>query len=801
MEKFGLKKFLFFSLFSFFSFTAHAAVIEVEGGSTQSVVDQSFSGQQIESDTTAYGGILLNKGTITELKEVSFVGNVLSVMGENQSAYGAALSNASGAVIHSISGGGFIDNHTTVFHGSAYGGAIYNAGEITKFENAYFSENVIQARDDAFGGAIYHEGGTLSFSGMNTFTGNQVYSSDGVAQGGAIYATSGDILFSGINIFSFNTANDQPNDIYLENGRVIVQDGKLYLDGGIFGSGQTIIKSNAELYFRQTMGDTHIETDLFNQGKVLVENGYTAHLLGQTFNTGTFAIEENAKLCVTDFFGSGQVQNKGVFENAGDMVLTGQGIFNNSGAVQNQGMLWLQDNAQLILAPQSHFQTGEYRASNNPVLALDVSLDATTRQVKHGVLEVEGDVEGVTNVVLHFLDTDENFPSMEGFLSPYVLAPSDDLATMADFKVQRVWGSPLDFSWFSRYNARGDETGSVWYLGVVPPPPQNPDFPFTFVTPAPDSSSITPRQAVYVPEIPVYTALGRVLYEQGRNIFSAAVENSDNRLCRTCFKETLNRGYVHLADHHSRINMPAQVHGHLKEMDLGFPFYQNGAYQMGLLGSYGKGKYAFSGQGVYFAKTGSELKVEDYAFGIYQQYATENRRLYAALFGGRQNLALETDDDVVHAHDHVQMYGVGIQAKQDVFLEPHFRLTPEISALVMRFDVADFKDNVGKSAKYRRPLYGEAALSVAFAYDYCFKDKAFGVYFKPAVVQTFEHETDAHITGMGRVQSARPETLGRVETGVEFTKNERVFANVGGGYTFGKDYNAYSLTIGLKVRF
>ena len=785
----------------------HGGVVYVEpaeSGKARGVLDSLTNTNFYENIVTAkenhsvWGGAIDNDGEITLLDSVIFTHNQLLIEGENQSAYGGAIANQKGAIIQRFVKGSFVDNIAQSEAGNAYGDAIYNGGEIGSMENVYFSENIVQAHGAALGGALYHEGGTLFLSGMNTFAGNQASSDTGQALGGAIYMKSGDIIFSGMNFFSFNTADGVANDIYIENGRILIRDGELYLDGGIMGNGITFIAPQAKLYLRQTLADTVMETTLVNNGIVAIEEGYRAHFSRETFNNGLIEVETNAELYTTGIDNTGTLTNAGQYVNEGDIYLLGQGVFLNEGKAENSGMLSLSDNSSLKLGTQSLLHTGSYQASGTPTLELDVSLNPETHEVTHGVLEVEGDVIGKTGVILHFLDSDQGFPSMEGFLSAYVLAPNDNLATPADFKVSRIWGSPLDFNWLSRYNAKGDEKGSVWYLGVLPPEPRQPDLPFEFVTPLPEPP---PRPSVYVPEVPVYAALGQVLYEQTRHLFEAVQSGFAPQICAECAFSSDPRGFVQVQYHHVALDKPSDVKGHIQAVNAGVRVVENGAYQAGVFGQYGKGKYSFSGAGDYQALSGAKMRVTDYVFGLYQQYQTEKYGLFGALYGGRQNMGFTTDDGVIDENTHAMVYGIGVSAARYVPLALRWQLVPSVSVQAERLEIADIHDQAGKTAHYHNPLYGEASLGVALKYDSCEGQNKTGFYIKPSVVQTFGRHTGVQITGMNQTKSQPSQTLGRLELGAEFAHDERISGYAGAAYTFGKDYHAYQFSAGVKIAF
>lgn len=162
------------------------------------------------------GGALRNQGTIDSIAGTTFEGNTAG--------NGGALWNGAGGTIASITDTTFTGNKST--NAAVGGGAITNAGEITKINATTFTDNSAAGN----GGAIYNVvsgGGQASIALSNTtFTDNTAGK-----LGGAIY-NDGSLSFTGTNTFSGNTAAGQANDIY-NAGSITVADGTTTLGSGL----------------------------------------------------------------------------------------------------------------------------------------------------------------------------------------------------------------------------------------------------------------------------------------------------------------------------------------------------------------------------------------------------------------------------------------------------------------------------------------------------------------------------------------------------------------------------------------
>ena len=198
-------------------------VINVQGNmggtaaSTISLINntQFLNNSVSSSGISAYGGSIANEGTIDTISNSVFDGNRLTATGElsdtTGAAYGGAIANGSAnedrgvPAINVIENTSFKNNAVYALSGEAYGGAVYNDGEIGNIKNSNFTNN----HADGLGGAIYS-------------TQNLALTADGQS-----------VLFSG------NTDGSGANDIYLAGGNfdiTLANSGSMTFDGGINGT-------------------------------------------------------------------------------------------------------------------------------------------------------------------------------------------------------------------------------------------------------------------------------------------------------------------------------------------------------------------------------------------------------------------------------------------------------------------------------------------------------------------------------------------------------------------------------------
>ncbi len=228
----------------------------------EKIDETEFKGNFVFAESksvTVMGGAIKNlyysdaqgaSGRIDEIINVDFIDNYAkNTQGE---AYGGAFSTGDGkrglTTTKKMVGVTFKGNYAQgdgiidATSGGAFGGAIYNTGNIGELNGVFDGNKALSKNVIAYGGAIWN-GGTLSNIKDSSFTDN-IAKGGTQSLGGAIYNT-GSISFAGTNIFNGNKTGDTFNDIH-NDGRIAVE-GDLTLDGGITGSGDITFKEGSSL--------------------------------------------------------------------------------------------------------------------------------------------------------------------------------------------------------------------------------------------------------------------------------------------------------------------------------------------------------------------------------------------------------------------------------------------------------------------------------------------------------------------------------------------------------------------------
>ncbi len=138
-------------------------------------------------------------------------------------AQGGAVYNEESSVVN-LYGKEYFLNYAKTEDGNAFGGAIYNKGNLNFKDNAIFIQNfALNEKGEAKGGAIYNDGNITNLNNV-TFSENYAVTHGSEAHGGAIY-TNQDLTISanngGISEFTNNyiqVSNDKTQEAIYVNG-------------------------------------------------------------------------------------------------------------------------------------------------------------------------------------------------------------------------------------------------------------------------------------------------------------------------------------------------------------------------------------------------------------------------------------------------------------------------------------------------------------------------------------------------------------------------------------------------------
>ncbi len=734
----------------------------VNNGASQVIINE---GTRIVNNTAPAGGGGIHNSGDMQISDSFVIGNHTTT----------GWTGAGGGIYNTISasGAGKIEINNTEISGNyvaTSGGGIYNAGDMT-ISNSVLSDNYMTL-DYGNGGAIYNTTVTINAGTDNEKVSdgrleisNTTISGNRAGNGAGIYVAGGDVSVTGSEISS-NTASRIGGAVYAADGSVTLTNVDIHDNAGASG------------------GAVHSLTDITFAG-----DGDTAHIYNNntaTNNTGVYMETAGSTLYLNS-------RNNGsvVFDDIVDGTdyniqvggdLSGMVRFNNS--VNNLNTLVMADGGSLYVGENQTLNMLRYQAEDNgqtPQLLLNVIPDGANNTLTNGVLEVAGDVKGTTNVVVNSLNAD-TFADSATVLSPFVVAPADDTATSAAFNVSRVIGSPYMYE--TRYNARGDETGSVWYLGVK----QKPD------TPGGEGGNAS---AVYAPEITIYDGTVSTLIEQNRRIGARVARGLGVKSC--CGIPTVSeRLWVDASYETADIHAPSEIDADIYAVTAGLDLFRSRSYRLGIFGSYQGGKYDFSGDGRLWSDIGGKIDMTGWLGGLYYDYRYNNWQFLAMLFGGKQDLDVSTADHAVSAGADATQYGADITLSRTFMLSSAFDLEPSLGIFYTSIDMDDIRDNAGKTAAFEDMHYGEAELGLKLSYLFCRGGCSNRLYVKPSIIQTFGSGGKTVMTGIAGHSVYDDQTLGRVEIGGEFSFSRSFKSYLSAGHTFGDDYDAFDVNLGLN---
>ena len=445
-----------------------------------------------------------------------------------------------------------------------------------------------------------------------------------------------------------------------------------------------------------------------------------------------------------------------------------------------------------------------WKASGNSFLHVDVDVENLTADV----LNVNGNVEGTTKLVL-YPNSDKD---IRGESILFAQSVNDTTGNADSFKVWRVYRSPYMFE--TKYTKTG-ENANKWelemndtandYAGVEPGERPDPEVPDVKPTPTPDK----PTNPVYG-EVVAYGALPAAAIEQTRSVVDNVFGQTAGRrlYCPGCgFYDYYWNGegfrnlWINPTYYTSNIDSPFDVDTDVWGIETGGDLQHDLNNKLGLFVSYRKGNYDMNGDGKhYYSTVGSEIDIDSYLAGLYYRYDRNNWYAFATLYGGIQQADIKTDDGIKSDTDGVE-FGASLEAGYDYNLTDTVYLTPSLGVFYTQVNYDDATDSVGKKAEYNDLKQIELEAGVKLTKAFRLDEGYANVYVKPSVVQTLVDGDEVTITGLGKVNTLDDETLGRIELGGRYGFTENLSAYGWANYTFGSDYDATTVGLGLNYAF
>ena len=773
------------------------------GGAITNMNKIDLISAEFYANSADMGSALANGGEINEIKNSVFQNNYDSAAVLNDGTIGKIdakfINNVNGnnnmssailneGTIDSISGT-FSGNRTYSYDSSAFG-AVVNAGVIGNIDADFLNNSI----------TVYDQGtANYDFSpdyGQLAGTGAAITS---YGQDLTFTAEGKDNFISG-NYVEFGTARDYPekHGVFAESGSKINHNA-IYMHSSSLAEFAVPSYKNKKLKltFSTTEGGSYTINDNIDGGIVDIDNdgfaerdveyGYNMNLTGdgtgtvymnnEIINADTVTID-NTTLKFNKFTHNDGTVSKGGFTTG----------YNDGRDAVTSLVMKNKANFNLYNKYQDTVNLKGWKASGNSFLHVDVDVENLTADM----LNVNGNVEGTTRLVLY--PTSDKDIRGESIL--FAQSTNDTTGNADSFKVWRVYRSPYMFE--TKYTKTG-ENANQWelemndtandYAGVEPNERPDPEVPDVKPTPTPDK----PTNPVYG-EVVAMGALPAAAIEQSRNM----VDNVFGQIVRGEGNHNL---WINPTYYTSNIDAPFDIDADVRGIEAGGDLQHDLNNKLGLFVSYRKGSYDMNGDGKhYYSTVGSEIDIDSYLAGLYYRYDRNNWYAFATLYGGIQQADIKTDDGVKSDTDGVE-FGASLEAGYDYNLTDTVYLTPSLGVFYTQVNYDDATDSVGKKAKYNDLKQIELEAGVKLTKAFRLDEGYANVYVKPSVVQTLVDGDEVNITGLGKVNTLDDETLGRIELGGRYGFTDQLSAYGWANYTFGSDYDATTVGLGLNYAF
>lgn len=770
-----------------------------------------------------FGGALNNFATINKIDNVTFGAEGKG----NQGASGGALNNQWSGKIGSISNSTFAYNQaletTDLIQGN--GGAIRNFSEasIGLIENSTFDHNTAGGlkqefqgdETKVFGGAIFNAAASIKGLKSITFTNNMaaVEVNDAgkfaLAQGGAVYNGEWD----GINA----EITEGIADSTFENNSA---QGTTAFGGAIFNNGtmgaivNTSFKNNFASARDNALGGAIYSTtglDIQAQdGESIFEENYAQtgdeKVSNSIYMAGTDDNLLNLNLTSTGEKGLIRFDD-GIDGKSYNIALDGdaKGVIRFNSTIKNAGLMTLTQNTHMqmglgadinvenmSIAPSIAKQTA-------PVITVDVEVDRANNTVNSGKINVAGDLEGHYDVIVNSLNPDV-LDNLDDAIVPFLYALKDNAATASSFNVARVVGSP--YLWDGKVNAKGEEEGSTWYLGLTDQ--ENPDFEKP-VDPVDPVKPLDPTDRPVYAEVVGALGLHEAAIEQTRSVVRHVSQQTalSKEYCRNCGVygydyngKELKNVWVDVIGEYANIDKPVDMDADIWGVEAGFDLQRDVHNTLGVFASYRKGNYDLSGKADRLSsKVGSEIDIDSYLAGLYYRYDKNMNWAFATVYGGIQKADVKADDGFAKFDTDGIEFGAAVEIGRTIPLAQSWTLNPSIGLSYTQINYDNAHDNVGKSYKWDDVKFVEAEIGARL-------DKQFDqgkIYVKPSLIQTFTDGDEVQISGMNhKYDTYKDQTLGRIEVGGRYGFNDNWSGYAWANYTFGSSYDATAGGLGIS---
>lgn len=597
--------------------------------------------------------------------------------------------------------------------------------------------------------------GTLENHGITTIA-DSSFSNNGSQNHGGVIANHGQLVVKNTD-FKGNNADGR--------GGAIHNNGSL-----------SLIADNHDMLFDANR-DAYGSNDIFMAKK----NDLAISLVNQgtmTFNGGIdgdkgYTININGD-------GSGKMILGGSINNAERLNVTqAELVLKQDNLIDNQSVAL--NNAKLNLANNTIGITrmGEYSVYNSSIY-----LDVDPAKNVSDIIEVNGDVIGITSLILNMQSSSEQTKDIV-----FAKTPNDNEETAGHFSIARLVGNPYEYLITTKY----DKENKQWIFPLSKEQEPEPE-------PKP--------QRLATPEVVAYSALPSAAVEQTRGInriisgkVAAGKIFSGN--CNGAYDEAYNGENLHNVwvdvDYlKANFDRPADMDADIWGITGGFDIQTDAHNKLGVFASYRQGEYDLSGRGRYYSSTiGSKIDIDSYLSGLYYRHDKNSWYVLATAFSGTQKADIKTNDGIIKTEGDADQLGASLESGYVYGLTKTLSIEPGIGIFYSYLDYEDINDQGGKTAKYDTINYFEAEAGIKLEKTFHSDESIAKVYVRPSIVQTFGSYGDIHVTGLQEMSSLRDQTLGRVELGGRYGLGNSLSFYGWSNYTFGNDYDAAAFGLGL----
>ncbi len=781
----------------------HGGAIYNSGGRIGNITGDFIGNYAWTRDLNAQGGAINNSKDINNYAVIgditgNFIGNF--VRSDNDYSIAGAIENRG---TMGVVTGDFIGNHSEAYHLDGQGGAMWNDGTLAGIRGDFIGNYAIGDYDAAHtqGGALLNSGsiGFIYSSFLNNYTLTR-NAQTGYSYGGAV-STSKALTFSTGGTDRFFSENYTEDEIRGKNYNALFistynleKPTEVTFDTS--GGGNWIVNDNIDggNTLTRPLYSRHYNLTFSGDSPLDLENGTTAQYIAvnnDIINAGSVKVQ-NTTLRFDTYRHPDQSAKNWDGRGAFAASLNSDGTPNREADAVTS--LYLK-NAAFYIANR-HIETIKLKnySSDNGFVHIDVDPDAMTADV----LDVNGNVEGTTKLIVHAASATD-IRNRGAIL--FARSANDSAGNADSFVISRVYKSPYLYDiMFDRQRDAGNQN-HTWEFAMndtpnpdkntdpeipdvpTPPDPVIPVIPTPAPPPVPDNRRVTP-------EVIAYQGLPTAALEQTRNLVSniaVSVINADYNLWAN--------GIYNTSKYDSPLKIDADVWG----IEAGGDLQHDLNNKLGLFLSYRKGNYDMNGKGKYYYSTvGSEIDIDSYLAGLYYRYDRNNWWTFATVYGGMQKADIKTKDGIKSDTDGTE-FGGSVELGYDYAINKTVYLTPSVGAFYTQVDYDDATDSAGKRAVYDDPRQLELEAGVKLTKTFVMDEGYANLYLKPGIVQRIINGDEVKISNLNKIDTMEDQTLGRVELGGRYGFTDQLSAYVWANHTFGDDYKASSF--GLELNY